>query len=202
MLHDLASLTADEIRLAFHQASDTFVTTVSRITEWEAPGLGEWTVRELAAHTLRAYTTIEVALHSAPMVHVDVPDATTYFRTALADPAVHAGVAQRGRDGGAELLDPHRAAQTTAARVLAVVDSTEPAAPCETFVGHMPFAQYLAGRVVELTIHTTDLQVATGQPLAIGDLAARVTLAVVAPLADEAQLIRGITGRTSLHVLG
>jgi hypothetical protein len=27
-------------------------------TQWDAPGLGEWTVRELVAHTDRAYRTV------------------------------------------------------------------------------------------------------------------------------------------------
>ena len=47
------------VRAAFEDAATSLLQTVDRVEphQWELPGLGEWTVRELTAHTLRAFTT-------------------------------------------------------------------------------------------------------------------------------------------------
>jgi uncharacterized protein (TIGR03083 family) len=202
MLHDRTALTADEIIRAFHDAADLFLATVDQVNDWDAHGLGEWTVRELAAHTLRAFTTIEQYLAADRVTDLQLPDATSYFRAALADPAVHAAVAERGRAGARDLVDPPAEARATAHRVLAVVDSTDPDRIVDSFIGAIAFREYLAGRVVELTVHTTDIQAATGQPITAPASATRVALAVLAPLAEPVQLVRGITGRVAINVLG
>ncbi|MFM2069977.1 MAG: hypothetical protein RLZZ623_240 [Actinomycetota bacterium] len=205
MLHDRVALTNDEVVTAFHDAADVFLTTLENIAvagEWDAHGLGEWTVRQLAAHTLRAFTTIEIYLASEHTVDVDLETATNYFRVALADPTVHIGIAERGREGALTLTDPVGEARAVADRVLAVVDGTDPERVVETFVGGLAFREYLAGRVVELTLHTTDLQAATGQPIVAADSAAEVSFHVLAPLATPTELIRSITGRASVNVLG
>jgi hypothetical protein len=205
MLHDRLALTNDEVLAAFHDETDVFLATLEKIAvggEWEAHGLGEWTVRQLAAHTLRAFTTIEIYLASEQSIDVDLGTATNYFRTALADPAVHVGIAERGREGALALIDPVGEARAIAARVLAVVDGTDPERIVETFVGGLAFREYLAGRVVELTLHTTDLQAATGQTIVAADSAAEVSFRVLGPLATRTELIRSITGRAPINVLG
>ena len=68
----------------------------------------------------------------------------------------------------------------------------------ETFVGPMRLAGYLPTRVVEVALHTLDLQAAIGQPLLLPASAANVTLGVLAELADLPVLLLAMTGRQAL----
>jgi hypothetical protein len=62
----------------------------------------------------------------------------------------------------------------------------------------MRLADYLPTRVVELGIHTLDLQRATGQPMALPASAAAVVLGTLAELADVPTLLMAMTGRQPL----
>ena len=114
------------VRAAFEDAAASLLATVDRVEphQWELPGLGVWTVRELTAHTLRAFTTIERYLAAEPRVDRLIVDAADTTASALADPNVHTGVAERGRTAGAQLTDPVGESEATAQRVLALVAST------------------------------------------------------------------------------
>lgn len=202
MFPDRAALTTIEIVEAFSDAVAELLATLDRVDAWDDHGLGEWTVRELAAHTIRAMTTIELYLIAEPLVDADIVDATGYFRAALAAPNVHAGVAERGRENARTLTDPAAIGRSAAERVVPLVAQVDPQRLIETIVGRVPFREYLAGRVVELTIHTTDIQAASGQPITVPETSARVAWAVLAPLAEPAHLLRAITGRDALNVLG
>ena len=69
----------DDSRLAFAEAADWFVRTVSLVDgSWSAPGLGEWDVRSLVGHTSRALLTVE-AYVARPASSVVVPSAVDYF---------------------------------------------------------------------------------------------------------------------------
>jgi hypothetical protein len=133
-------------------------------------------------------------------------DAPEYYRVALADPGVHARVAQRGREAGVQFTDPLGEAQVTAQRVLALVASTTDDEVINTPAGQMMFVEYLATRVTEVTLHTIDLQRATGQHVHIRGDAAPVAAALMASLADPVRLLLALTGRGSLptdfNVLG
>ena len=87
------------VRAAFEEAAATFQTTVNRVQphQWELPGLGVWTVRELTAHALRGFTTIERYLAAELLVDRVIADAAEYYRVALSDVGVHADVANRAR---------------------------------------------------------------------------------------------------------
>ena len=52
------------IREAYESAAGLFVNTVEQVgpTQWEQPGLGSWTVRDLVGHTSRALLTVELYL--------------------------------------------------------------------------------------------------------------------------------------------
>ncbi|HEY4609102.1 MAG TPA: hypothetical protein VIH06_07855, partial [Ilumatobacteraceae bacterium] len=75
------------MRAAFEDATAMLVTTVERIEphQWELPGLGVWSVRELTAHTLRALTTIDRYLVAEPSVDRLIVDAIDYYRVSLGD---------------------------------------------------------------------------------------------------------------------
>lgn len=196
MLHDPAA-----VRAGFDEAASTFVSAVRGVADhqWDEPGaLGGWTTRELTAHTLRALTTIERYLDGEPTVDRVMADATEYYNTVLGDPEVHQGVLARGRDAAQALTDPVGEAEATATRVAGRVAATGDDEPLNTFVGQITLSEYLATRVVELGVHTLDLQRATGQHAELHPATASVVLSVLTQLGSATTLILALTGRSPL----
>jgi uncharacterized protein (TIGR03083 family) len=198
MLHDPAS-----VRAGFAEATASFLRTVEHIEphQWALPALGEWNVRELTAHALRAFTTIEAYVGAESTVDRVMADATEYYRTVLADPDIHRSVAKRGHTAGGALDDPLGESQATAQRVGALVASTPDDDTVHTFIGQIGFIEYLATRVVELAVHTLDLQRATGQYPHLPRDTVQVTVSVLTDLAESTTLILALTGRSSLPAM-
>ena len=194
------------IRRAYADAADAFVQAVASVApeQWEQPGLGEWTVRELTAHTLRALITVEQYLaggigSEAEPITVESPE--DYFvRVLHGDPDVHIAVAARGRAGGAELTDPAATVAATAERVLALVATSPDDAVCITLAGAMRLIDYLPTRVVELVVHTADIGRATGVAVPIGTPALQVAVRVLAGVGTDtlARVVLALTGREPL----
>ena len=66
------------VRAAFHDASDSLLAVLRAVRpeQWDRPGaLGDWTTRELAAHALRAYVTVDGYLAAAPSTDRILADA-------------------------------------------------------------------------------------------------------------------------------
>ncbi|MEQ1874403.1 MAG: maleylpyruvate isomerase N-terminal domain-containing protein [Ilumatobacteraceae bacterium] len=189
------------VRDAFEQGAITFLEVLRGISvdQWDQPeALGDLTTRELAAHTLRAFVTLEGSLVAEPQTDRVLADASEYYITALSEPNVHDGVATRSRQAGRQLIDPVGESEVTVARVLALVAGTANDEPVNTFVGQMTLSEYLATRVVELGVHTLDLARATGQPVDLHSDTTAVVLSVLIQLASPAQLILAMTGRQQL----
>lgn len=166
--------------------------------QWELPGLGVWTVRELTAHMLRAYTTIERYLTAEPTVDRVIVDAADYYRIGMSDPNVHLGVAERGRTAGAQLMDPVGEGEATVQRVLALVASTADDEVVNTTFGQMAFTEYLATRVAEIALHTLDVQQACGLPPSLPPATSSVVVALMAEIAEPITLLLALTGRGTL----
>jgi len=167
--------------------------------QWDQPEtLGELTTRELAAHTLRAFITVEGYLAAEPQTDRVLAEASEYYAAALSDPDVHEGVATRAREAGRQLIDPIGESEVIVARVLALVAATANDDPVNTFIGQMTLSEYLATRVVELGVHTLDLARATGQLVELHNDTATVVLSVLTQLASPSQLILALTGRQPL----
>ncbi len=189
---------------AYEGAARFFVETVGQIkdTQWELPGLGVWTVRDLTGHTSRALSTVETYL-ATPAPKVDLARPVDYFlqaRLGLADPAA---VAARGREAGAALgSDPLAVITALATRVLARVREVPDTTPVATPVGGMRLIDYLPSRVFELVVHTIDLATAVALPITLPYTAASVTLHLMADLAlqpDKApHVLLAVTGRRPL----
>lgn len=197
------------VRAAFQEGAATFLTTLRAVGPelWDRPGaLGDWTVRELAAHTLRAFITVDGYLSAQPTTDRVLADASEYYQTALADAGVHQGVSARARQAGRQLIDPVGEAEATIAQVLARVAATGDDEPVNTFAGQITLVEYLATRVVELGVHTLDLQRATGQLPELHPDTSAVALAVLTQLASPVPLLLALTGRAPLpadfNVLG
>jgi hypothetical protein len=198
---------SDEIRTHFRLAADAFVAVVGTIApdSWERPGLGVWTVRDLAGHASRALLTVETYLD--PLTVTDrpaLPDALAYLRGAgsgLVDPET---VAERGRQAGVALGDhPAEAVSVIAERVLAAVSRSADDAVVKTRVGSMTLIGYLPTRTFELVVHSLDLVAATGAvapPELAEPTAACLQLAaqLAATSADPGAVLLALTGRRPL----
>ena len=189
---------------AYAQAAQLFVDTVTQVhdTQWDSPGLGEWSVRELVGHTHRALLTVETYLDK-PSATVDLERPVDYFVRAKASLGDPAAVAARGREAGKALgAEPLAVVRATATRVLTRLKDTPDTACVTTPVGAMRLLDYLPSRVFELTIHTLDLAVATSQDVTISQEAAAVTVSLVTELAHAsgklAPLLLAATGRRAL----
>lgn len=194
------------IRAAYESAVRMFVDTVAQIQaeQWQQPGLGVWTVRDLVGHTSRALLTVESYLAN-PALQIDAARPVDYFvrvQAGLADPAA---VAARGREAGQALGDdPIGTVQTIAARVLARVQSAADETLVSTPVGGMRLIDYLPSRVFELVVHTLDLSAALHRPVMVPPAAAAVATHLLADMALEsgktASLLLAATGRQPLPV--
>jgi uncharacterized protein (TIGR03083 family) len=187
------------VRAAFPDAAEVFLATVSDVPadRWEEPGLGEWTVRELTGHALRSFITLQ-RLCDTTGGSPAVDSASAYYRAVAQVPDVHVGAAQRGREAGAALGDPVADALEIAEQAMARLVATPDDHVGETFVGPMRLADYLPTRIVELGMHTLDLQAATDQPLLLPAPAASIVLGVLAELTDLPVLLLSMTGRRTL----
>lgn len=197
------------VRAAFAEGAATFLDTLRAVGPeyWDRPGaLGDWTTRELAAHTLRAFITIDGYLAAQPTVDRVLADAAEYYQVALADAGVHQGVASRARQAARQLIDPVGEAEVTVTHTLALVAATADDEPVNTFAGQITLVEYLATRVVELGVHTLDLQRATGQPAELHPDTSAVIVSVLTALASPVTLVLALTGRAALpagfNVLG
>jgi uncharacterized protein (TIGR03083 family) len=195
--------TVDETLAAFREASDWFLTVLGRIgdEQWSSPGLGQWTILELAAHASRAYTT--VAEYLTPDGEIDVYSPAEYFLRAMPDSAVNESIAARGRREAVELADdPIEVVRQRAARTFALVESAPVGAVCVSRGGTIALGDYLATRVVELSVHTLDLADAAGlDGVEPPPGAAGITVSVLGALASQqsaGMLMRALTGRVPL----
>lgn len=186
------------------EAGSRFVATVVEIGPdgWDRPGLGEWTVRELVGHTLRACSTIERFLDH-PVDVVEVDSAADYYRIALnSSPDLHAIVAQRGRDAGAGLGDdPASTVVEDVSAVLGRLAETSGGEVGLTAVGGMTLTAYLETRLVELVVHLSDLCAALGigaPDLGAAGVRAASTVYASASPADRDAVLRAMLGRETL----
>jgi len=192
------------LREAYESAAGLFVNTVEQVgpKQWEEPGLGVWTVRDLVGHASRALLTVELYLAN-PAAQREVMRPVDYYlraRAGLADPG---SVAARGREAGMALgLDPIAAVQDIAARVLAQMKTVSDEVLVSTPVGGMRLLDYLPSRIFELAVHTLDIAAALPVTVILPESVATVALHLLADLALQpnkaAALLLAATGRRAL----
>ena len=192
------------IREAYEIATGLFVNTVEQIglAQWEQPGLGVWTVRDLVGHTSRALLTVEMYL-AKPAAQREVMRPVDYYLRAQAGLAAPGSVAARGREAGMALgPDPIAAVQDIAARVLAQVKTVSDEVLVSTPVGGMRLLDYLPSRIFELAVHTLDIAAALPVTVTLPESVATVALHLLADLALQhdkaAALLLAATGRRAL----
>ena len=192
------------MREAYEIAAGWFVNTVEQVgpTQWEQPGLGMWTVRDLVGRTSRALVTVELYL-ATPAVQREIMRPVDYLLRAQAGGADPASVAARGREAGVALgPDPLAAVRDIAARVLAQVQTASDEALVSTPVGGMRLIDYLPSRIFELAVHTLDIAAALPVTVTLPAPVAAVALHLLADMALQpdkaAALLLAATGRRAL----
>lgn len=176
---------------------------------WDKPGLGEWTIRELAAHVISALESPAVyEEHNGPPA---AESAAAYYIQAMSSPRVHEEVAERARESAALFGDnPTEAARATAARTLQVIEALDDDAPVVTTIGVVRLVDYLPTRALEAVIHTLDIADAAGVSVTPEQDALTVSLALLSEIAvehgDGTMLALALSGRRGLpegfNVLG
>jgi uncharacterized protein (TIGR03083 family) len=189
---------------AFEEAVGFLLATAERVRpeQWNAPALGEWSVRDLVGHASRALITTEAFLQH-PATTVDFATPADYMVGVLAQPGAAARVAQSGREAGAALGDePLAALRALAARVLPLAAAADGAQPITTPAGGTRLADYLATRVFELTTHTLDLADAIGAAVEPPPAAACLALYLASDMAVRTgkapDMLLALTGRRPL----
>lgn len=188
----------------FLYAAEMFAGFCRRIEgdAWLLPGLGEWDVRELAGHTLRAVTTVETYLaQSAPEV-VACESTAEYFAYAhRLGAAANAAIAERGREAGQALgTTPTLVVDAAVARTRAALEAVgEQDRLINTVAGGMRLVDYLPTRTFELLAHSLDLAAATGldldPPAEVVESAARTAAAALVKIGDPVAVFRHLIGR-------
>ena len=195
MLPDLAPLT---IRTAFEQAVGWFVETVAAIEpdEWDAPGLGVWSVRELVGHASRAITTVDQYLDT-PAEKATLVGPLAYRRTMFASGKVdHDAVAERGRQAAVALGDdPVSTVWALADELLNRLATVGDSALLGVFGEGITLVDYLPCRIVELVVHTLDVRRALGRELDAPIVAAQAAVDVLVAFGDPSTVLLALTGR-------
>ena len=193
----------DSAKGAFRASVRCFVETLERVPAdaWDRPGLGEWSIRELAAHVVRMLERIpEYAAQPAP---VDTESAAAYYLRAMSTPGVNERIAKGARESVGLLgADPAAAARAIGERTLAAMDALDAEASASTPFGTVGITNYLATRVLEVALHTLDVGRAAGVAVALPPDAVGFTLRLLADIAaargDGDTLALTLSGRTPL----
>lgn len=196
------TFTHAEVTEAFRYASHWWRSLVGAVDDdrWDGAALGEWSVRELIAHTNRVYRTIIDYVSGGPKDPTPILTAADYFRIVLAEETPHVHIAERARVEVKDYAgrDVVAVTEELATRAGKLVDTAAPTTAMHLFVGEMELQQYLATRVVELVIHGLDLAAALDLPTEPPAEATAVSLAVLLDLArpaDRSSVLRLLTGR-------
>ena len=170
-------------------------------SDWDRPATDRWTVRELFAHVVRSVAAIGGYLDAdLPRNGPGLEGAAGYYRAALALPDVHDGIAQRASDAATGVgADPLPWARDVVAASLDRVTATADERIVVHPAGWLRFDEYLVTRVVEVVLHTFDVQLACGRPPTAPAAALDVVVPVLIGLSDRADpvgLALALTGRS------
>jgi uncharacterized protein (TIGR03083 family) len=190
-------------RELFATAAESFAGLVARIPDgaWSRNGLGEWTVRELVGHTLRAVLTA-VAYLETPAEVATMASPSEYYSVVRSTAGLHEAVAARGRKSGEELgEDPAATVRQAVQDGVRRVRAADLDRVVSVSGGSMRYGSYLPTRVVELVVHSDDLARATGVDHEPPAVAVRACLDAIVGTLDGVQamaVVRALLGRGSL----
>ena len=190
-------------------AARAVVDQIERLPDdgWEAPALGEWTVRTLVGHLGSMLTSVvEACSHPAPSV--DLPTTAGYyaFRRRL-DPDVYAqalvAVAEvHAADTDALGPDPVSTVHHWFDEAVGTLGDTPDDAIVTTPAGGMLLRDWLPTRTFELAVHGLDLEAATGiavtLPPNVLDAATTLVATTAVEIGEGRNELLALTGREAL----
>ncbi len=194
------------IKQAFTNQSALVLEGLNRLepAQWDAPTrLEGWTVYTLVAHMLRVpqvvVTYASQAVSTAPVV-----DRLSYWN--FNGQEIAAGVTERALQSGASTTRADMA-QTFAATRQAALDTLERIAlttVISSAYGAIRFGEYLVTRILELVVHSLDLNAALPSIVKLDQQAVALTVASLegllnqprsAEMTDDIQFIEAAAGR-------
>jgi uncharacterized protein (TIGR03083 family) len=198
------SASPEEIRAAFRDAANQLLVIAEAVPTdgWTRPALGEWNVRDLLGHAVRATLTVETYLENVAQPPVTLSRPADYFLAAI-DTADHKSVAERGREAGRGLgADPAAEIDTILRRALPKVDAAADDRLLPTPFGSIRLIDYLVTRIFEMTIHELDLSGALdlrdGPPLSAQSIAITLTGEILVGRGLAPAVLLATTGRAAL----
>jgi uncharacterized protein (TIGR03083 family) len=173
--------------------------------QWQNPSrLPGWDIHTLAAHTLRALTTL-LAYCEKPL-HGSSPSCNRVNYYNMNGPAMADGVTKRAKEAAAQ----YTAAELpdvfvkTLEKAEAVLKTIPPNTVILAAMGPIYVSEYIGTRVLELVVHGLDLQASLGLPFKSDPIATKVTVEILdgitpkirpADLSDDIDFIEATTGR-------
>jgi uncharacterized protein (TIGR03083 family) len=176
--------------------------------QWKAPSrLPGWDMLTLAAHTMRALTTL-IDYTAKPQNAWPVRDRISYWHfdgqiAATSTNTRARAIADNTTPAGLVTLFGEKLKEA-----LVVLDRLEPATVITSLWGPMRLDEYATTRVVELTIHGMDLQASVQQPLRLDLEAQALTVKILevlmgrprpADLSDDIAFIEVASGRVKYN---
>ncbi|MFJ8001184.1 sterol carrier family protein [Streptomyces sp. NPDC096310] len=125
-------------------------------------GLGEWSVRELAAHLCMAVESVNRAIEQDGPAGPDADQPAVSLADWPFATAARAGAIAEGVKEYAASAPPDELFARTAARLDTLLPGADDDRVTATRLGPMRLGDYLVTRTVELIVHTDDLNRATG----------------------------------------
>ena len=190
---------------SFENAASSVHALLLGVTDWQAPGLGEWDIAGLGRHLTRAVSAPERYLELQEPVAAQVENAAGYFaayleRRAEAPADLDATVASRALDGVDEPSTIPVEFGATLERAMLLLDEVEPSRLVPTPFGAMRMGNYLRTRTFELVVDGFDLGHALGVVWEAPAGAATDALAVIGDFAvitgRSGDLLGLVTGRS------
>jgi hypothetical protein len=199
-----------DYRRAFRSAAVSFADLIARVPadRWDSPGLGDWTLRELAGHAVSSGLRQVPGVLATPGDGVERASAEAYWLLArtVAPEVLAAAVAASStdaRESGLDLGDDPAAAVGDlvglATQALGKVGDDDVVV---TRAGGMRVRDWLPTRTFELVVHGLDVAAAAEiemylSPDVFADAAAQAAR-VAAAVGDGATVLRALTGRGGL----
>jgi hypothetical protein len=183
-----------DYRRAFRSAAVSFADLIARVPadRWDGPGLGDWTLRELAGHAIGSGLLQIPAVLSTPADEIARASSEDYWILARAvKPGVPADDPQ-ALDAVGDLVG-------LATQALGRVEGND---LVETPAGGMRVRDWIATRTFELVVHGLDIAAAAGvelflSPEVYAEVAAQAAR-TAAMAGDGPAVLRALTGRTVL----
>jgi uncharacterized protein (TIGR03083 family) len=152
---------------------------------WNGPGLGQWTLRELAAHLVGGAERLADYAGQDPGATAPACDRVGYWRFDLAAEAPAIAERARRRAAALERTSVPAAFHEAWQRTAECAAKLGPDALLTTQRGPMRLGEYLATRVLEVTVHHMDVRAALELPPVATPEAARITMSILEGLLGE-----------------